>query len=382
MVPDLAQRAAFAPLLVMSIATLVGSCSPTDVAFTPANAVQATSVQAAVVAAPFVTIMPGPLGPLLALNGAPFRMIGYEAWLGTPYPPYSYCGWTASQLSSGLAEIANRSGGNTVRMWFFQDAGGPGNWQYFDAAIAEAKANNLHIIPTLINQWGQCEPQVNGIENYKTINWYEGGYKNPNDGYPLAYRDYAIAVAEHYSNEPTIAFWQLLNESEARDYTNDTCPNDAGSATAIRAFADDMVSAIHTVDTNHLINLGTQDNGYCGVQGSDYTYIYGGSIDLCEVHTYDPPSPALPALVAPKLAACLALNKPMFVGEVGFCRTLQPDGSCSTSTDPNVLAAGLQLRAHYYKRRFQAGFKRGSERHVDLAVECKPIGPDLRRLVG
>lgn len=56
----------------------------------------------------------------------------------------------------------------------------------------------------LVNHWTSCEPST----ATKPSSWYQSGYKQTNDGYPLSFRDYAIKLARHYASEPTIAFWQ------------------------------------------------------------------------------------------------------------------------------------------------------------------------------
>ena len=289
----------------------------------------------------------------LSLQGKPFTMVGYQAALGDVT---NYCGWSGADLNAAVAEMQTGSHANTVRVWFLQSAGGPGNWAPFDTFIQQAKSHGLTIIATLVNQWGDCEPNNSaGQKNYKTLSWYQGGYKTTQDGYPLAYRDYVKAVAQRYANEPAIGVWQLVNEAEARDITNNSCPDDTAAAQAIRAFADDMVDVIHSVDGNHLINLGTQDNGYCGVSGSSYQYIHAGKIDLCEVHSYEPGNQALPSPMTALIDQCKAIGKVTFLGEVGICRNVQADGSCSGNTD----ASTLQRRASLFDAKFKAGLDYG-----------------------
>ena len=283
----------------------------------------------------------------LTRNGAAFFMVGYQ---GALPDVTNYCGWTGADMLAAFPEMHTKSGANTVRLWFLQSAGGPGNWTAFDRAIAAAKANNLVIIATLVNQWGDCEPDVNGAKNYKTIAWYQTGYKQANDGYPMAYRDFAQAVVQRYANEPTIAFWQLVNESEARDPVNNTCPSESASAAAIRAFADDMAGLLHTTDPNHLVNLGTQDNGWCGVDGTNFQYVQAGGVDLCEVHSYEPGNEAMPTQVATDIALCRGINKPIFMGELGICRNVQSDGTCSGNTTSTT----LQQRATFFQQKFSA----------------------------
>ena len=63
----------------------------------------------------------------------------------------------------------------------------------------------------LVNHWDSCEP----TGGTKTAAWYQSGYKQLDNGYSLSFRTYTINLAQHYANEPTIAFWQLVNEPDA-----------------------------------------------------------------------------------------------------------------------------------------------------------------------
>ena len=319
----------------------------------PANGANAqlwTLQKAAPVASPFVRTAPSNNGPIFVKNGQPFFMKGYQTGLYRADP----CGWTQAQLYASLDRMQQGSGANTVRMWFYQYVGGPQNWAVFDDAIAQVKKRGMVAIITLVNQWGDCEPNNRANQkNYKTLGWYQSGYKQAIDGYGLSYRDYVAAVAAHFANEPAIAMYQLVNEAEARDPINNTCVDDRASANAIRAFADDMVGVIHRVDTNHLVNLGTQDNGWCGVQDDDFSFVHGGAIDVCEVHTYDAPNKPLSDVVAHKIAQCKALGKPIFMGEAGICNNIQADAT-TCSGAPN-----LSWRAGLMTRRMQANRQAG-----------------------
>ena len=292
-------------------------------------------------------------GKQLLRNGQPLRLAGYNGAL----PGLPWCGWTPQQMQDSFSEITAHSGANSVRLWFYQAAGGPGNWGNFDAAIAAAKAQGLLVIPTLVNQWGDCEPNNSAnVKNYKRVDWYQNGYKLTNDGYPLSFRNFAIAVAQHYANEPTVAFWQLVNEAEARD-VDGGCANHSATAAALRGFADDMATALHQADPHHLVNLGTAagDNWSCGVVGDDYNFVHAGAVDVCEVHSYDPANVALPAVAAQHISGCAALNKPMFMGEVGVCRNAQADGSCQGATTAQTLINRAQFVAAKWQAASAAG---------------------------
>jgi hypothetical protein len=290
----------------------------------------------------------------LVVNGQPWKFAGYNLPCAQPFT------LSTGELGSYLDDIQNNSNANTVRMWFFQSNGGPGNWAPFDNVIAALKARGMRVIPTLVNEWNACEPTTTN----KSLSWYQTGYKQTNDGYPLSFRNFATQVAAHYADEPTIAFWQLVNEAEAPN-ADGTCTESTATA-GLRSFSDDMATAIHQVDPHHLVNLGTQGTGQCGANGSaDYRNVHAGALDLCEYHDYGDAGQAMPSngvnLLKERIADCHALGKPIFVGESGIAGNVQPDGSEPACPNwPNCPAPGqltfqtLQQRATFFQAKIQA----------------------------
>jgi hypothetical protein len=291
-------------------------------------------------------------GTQLVVNGQPWRFAGYNLPCAQPFT------LTDVDLGAYLDNIQNNSSANTVRTWFFQSNGGPGNWASFDRVIAALKARGMRVIPTLVNQWTDCEPTT----SEKSLAWYQTGYKQPNDGYPLSFRDFATQVAAHYGNEPTIAFWQLVNEAEAPS-SGGGCDETAATA-ALRSFSDDMATAMHQADPRHLVNLGTQGTGQCGANGgADYRNVHAGALDLCEYHDYGAAGQAMPSngvnLLKERIADCHALGKPIFVGESGIAGNVQPDGSepaCPSWPNCTVPLTfqTLQQRATFVQAKIQA----------------------------
>jgi Tol biopolymer transport system component len=285
---------------------------------------------------PFVTKS----GPNLLVNGSPLRLVGYNwHWMGTGcLTP------TDTQIATTFAQIKTASHGNVVRTAFYQSGSNKGAYTDFDRYIAYAKAYGLYIVPLLVNHWLDCEPS----KATKPPSWYESGYKHTNDGYPLSFRDYAIKLARHYGNEPTIAFWQLVNEPDAR-------PCGSAGAHILRSFADDMITALKAVDPNHMVDLGTP--GECaGDSIPDYTTIVGGKVDLCNVwDDYGQAKIVLPSQMQQRIGACRNLNKPSFVGESGICADVIATGDCSGI----VTTATLRQRAAFFAAKLSAGFNAG-----------------------
>ena len=167
---------------------------------------------------------------------------------------------------------------------------------------AIARSHGLKVIATLGNQWGDCEDGA-----YKSATWYESGYKG-------AYRAWVREVVTRYRDDPTIAMWQLLNEAET------------SSASTLRAFAADMGGLVKSIDTNHLVSLGTIGSGQAGASGDDYKTVHDvAGIDVCEYHDYGSTA-AMPGDqwngLQRRIDQCRALGKPIFIGETGVPRSV------------------------------------------------------------
>ncbi len=82
-----------------------------------------------------------------------------------------------------------------------------------------------------------------------------------------------------------------------------------------------MARLVKSIDARHLLSLGTMGGGQCGAVYLEYQSLHAiPEIDLCEYHDY-----AVDAMpgdqwngLAFRLKQCRALNKPLFVGEVGM----------------------------------------------------------------
>ena len=279
-------------------------------------------------------------GSNLMVNGSPLRLIGYNwHWMGTGCRAP-----TNTEIDTTFSQIKTASHGNVVRTAFYQSGSNNAAYTDFDRYIAYAKKYGLDIVPMLVNHLTNCEPST----ATKTSSWYQSEYKQPNDGYPLSFRDYAIKLARHYANEPTIAFWQLVNEPDAG-------PCGAVGAQILQSFADDMTTAIKAVDPNHMVDLGVP-GGCAGDNSTDYTMIVSGQVDLCDVwHDYGQVVMPLPSQIQQRIAICRDLNKPAFAGESGICADSTANGDCSGT----VTTTTLNQRATFFDAKLSAGFTAG-----------------------
>lgn len=348
-------------LLVITIVGLIifGAGGPNAVAASKSSGSSARSTSGLVAAS----------GTRLIVKGRPWKFAGYNL----------PCANAVDLAQSGsldyyLNDIQANSSANVIRVWFFQSEGGPGNWTLFDDVINALKARGMRAIVTLANATSTCD-EPNPPHLYKTVDWYDSGYKAPYGGYPLSFRDFAAAMAQHYANNPAIAFWQLINEATAPSYDssgNIVCPDDGFSRDVLRNFSDDMTAAIQAVDPNHLVDLGTLSTGQCGFQSDyDYTYVHAGRLGLCEYHDYGEPATAMPVALAGIVNDCQSLGKPLFIGEAGIPSNVDSSGNPSVSCTPwpscspnPTTFASLQQRANFFSSKIAGANQAGLAGYV------------------
>jgi mannan endo-1,4-beta-mannosidase len=297
-------------------------------------------------------------GTELTVDGQPWKFAGYNLPCANPFD------LSASQLDYYLDDIQQNSGANVIRVWFFQSQGGPGNWTGFDRVISALSSRGMRAIVTLANSTSTCD-EPNAPTLYKTVSWYQSGYLSPYGGYSLSFHDFAVDVAAHYARNPSVAFWQLINEAQAPSYDasgNLGCPDELAARNALRTFSDSMTNAIHTVDPQHLVDLGTDSTGGCGISDdADYTYVHAGAVNLCEFHDYGEPATAMPAALAGIIDDCHSLGKPAYIGESGIPSNVGPDGTPSAGCNPwpscspyPITLQTLQQRATFFSSKIQA----------------------------
>jgi Tol biopolymer transport system component len=303
---------------------------------------------------PFVTKS----GSNLMVNGSPLRLVGYNwHWMGTGCRVP-----TDTEIATTFSQIKTASHGNVVKTAFYESGSNNGAYTDFDRYIAYAKEYGLYIVPMLVNHWTNCEPST----ATKPPSWYQSGYKQTNDGYPLSFRDYVIKLARHYANEPTIAFWQLVNEPDAG-------PCGSVGAHILRSFADDMIIALNAVDPNHLVDLGAP--GECaGDSITDYTTIVGSKVDLCNVwDDYGQAKIGLPSQMQQRIGVCQNLSKPSFVGESGICADVIATGDCSGT----VTTVTLNQRAAFFDAKLSAGFNAGLAGYIIWNKGSQSVQDDI-----
>jgi endo-1,4-beta-mannosidase len=278
-------------------------------------------------------------GTHLCLNGNTWAFYGFNM---VGMAAANNCGptQTDAQINTSLDD---QPGAEAVRVWFLEDIISHNkqttlDWSQFDRVLNLVGRHGKKVVVTLENQWGDCESS-----GYKNLAWWQSGYKALDGDGPLSYRAFVQAAVNRYKDNTTVAMWQLINEGEARNADN-SC-SEAAASTAMRAFTDDVGGLVHSLDPNHVVNLGTLSSGRCGLDGGDYKTVHASSgTDMCEHHDYGENTTLIPAALSSDLNDCNSLGKPLFVGETGI-----------KESD----AGSRQNRAGQFSAKFFAQFRAG-----------------------
>lgn len=309
-------------------------------------------------AAPTKAGFVGRNGRSLTLNGAPYRFTGVNSYqLTTDYAVNYGCGEnnTAADVDALFASLRPNS---MVRVWAFQELAWNKNtatqaFTTIDRVVAAAERANQKVILVLADQWANCG------ETFKTESWYAGGYKTVvNNGTvlgaamaKLSYWNYVQAIVSRYANSPAIGMWEPVNEPSARTYSGGPCSTTA--ATTLRSFFDAVGGEIHRLDPNHLVSSGLQGQGQCGAVSGQYQTLHESpGIDVGSVHDWWPELAPIPGDqwngMQVRINQMAAVNKPLFVGEVGMN---------ASDTVPGVMT--LTQRRDMFKAKMDAQYPAG-----------------------
>ena len=222
-------------------------------------------------------------GTNLYLDGKPWRFVGWNA--------VHMLGCTTSDRSVSDIEgyYAGPGKGMTDRVWAL-----PGSdLAKVDRIVKAAGANGSHVYFTLSDNNGACGDPG----GRKSSAWYSDGWRTTHEAW---FR----TMASRYKDNPTVAFWELVNES-------------AGDGTAVKAFNTGAAALIKSIDPNHLVGSGTMpDYAFGGPAGWTAANSAAG-VDITSVHEYDQDQVASGWLVADQKLS-VALGKPIVVGEFGI----------------------------------------------------------------
>ncbi len=277
-------------------------------------------------------------GTALRLGDAAWRAVGVNFWdmdaarvvAGDVAGCYYQHTDLDAYFDTSFRRIAAETQATAVRtfafMPFYTGGGNDPDWSSTDKLLHYARAHNVRVVPVLGTQAGICG------DVFKSPSWYHCTPAQPADCTPgyrapgpwgTSYREYVVAVAARYKDDPTIAFWQLMNEA----YVAGNDP------TALADFASDMVRAIREEagDANHLVSLGTVGgNAGTGNQLDAFRRVLDCAewcVDVASAHYYGGESlqgvPAQSTLTAEIVAD---LNEPRAIKTDVEDRSLMVDG--------------------------------------------------------
>ena len=138
----------------------------------------------------------------------------------------------------------------------------------------------------------------------------------------LSYRDWVAEVVTRYKDDPTIAFWQLMNEAEVNPGgAFGVCPPGDAPRDELIAFATDVSGLVKSIDPDHLAQPRHDRRRPVRHVGPQYKDVHAiPDIDLCEYHDYTPTRRSPATMERPRRArpAVRRAGKPLFVGETGI----------------------------------------------------------------
>jgi hypothetical protein len=237
------------------------------------------------------------VGTGLQLDGAPYRMVGFNIWqatVNTWNAPLNghvavNAGTTLQSWLAGIRATAPRV--NVIRTWFFQQFAmnaGARDWSAFDKVLSVCDAAGFKVIACLEDNWayerqGSQQPALSS-------SWFSGGYATtvlPQESKP--YRAWVAEVVARYAGDPRIAVWELVNEGNAMT----------------QGFAADVSGLIKSLDSLTPVGCGGVGGGFPGL----------ATIDLVSYHYYTDYGQT--GWQSTQQAAAAA-GKPWYIGECGF----------------------------------------------------------------
>jgi len=177
--------------------------------------------------------------------------------------------WREDYITEGDIDRLKSEGFNSIRV--------PIHWKFFDSEDAEG----FRLMDRLV-RWARKDGMYVIIDLHCAPGGQTGTNIDDSDGYPWLYRSQAAQrhtvdiwrrIAKHYSNEPNVLGYDLLNEPiphfpQLRQYNQDLEP-----------VYRKIVAAIRAVDSNHVVILG-------GAQWDSNFAVFGAPFDKNVMYTF------------------------------------------------------------------------------------------------
>jgi len=230
-------------------------------------------------------------GTQLMLNGKQIKFAGvnangmvYKQCRGNPNYP------TDAELERFFNELEHNNIHSLTRVWYLDS-----NQEHKDAlarAVTVAARHHQYLTVVLTDAAQGCGDPITHDSTF-----YSTGYKG-------AYWTHLDEAVNAYKDNPTVAIWEIANEGNGGNNVN---------------FYLDTAARIKSIDPNVLVNTGSMP-AYAFSSQAVYESAHSGpNIDFVSVHEYDAATGESGWATGAGRTVAGHLNKPIIVGEDGFC---------------------------------------------------------------
>ena len=295
--------AAWCLLLVVGLG--LGACSTAAPQPGPGPAPEPSPI--AMGADPMVPI--GVQGDRVVRGGQPWWFVGYNSfvWSGNCGNPDEHM--SAEDVDRWFASMRH-DGHGAVRLFFFA------GWDVarLDAAVASARRHHVYLMITLGDARADCG------ERAKDASWFADAAAR------AEYQSHLTMLLQRYRGDPTIAWFEYLNEPDGADG-------------ALRPFYDEMGAVAEGIDPTRLFSSGTLAPYAVGGADEFRTITESPGVDVASLHEYD--EDEVESNHGPETREASA-GKPVLVGEFGI--TAGP--SCPVDFDERARRVDAKVTAY------------------------------------
>lgn len=170
-----------------------------------------------------------------------------------------------SSIASLMIKDAYEEGFQVIRFWAFE----PVDYNKLKEICDQAEFYKLKLIPVLADTWGY-------LQDYKIDkDWYKEGFKSN-------YLSYVKDITRYFKNRNEIMLWELINEPASESFSD------------IYNFVKVISETVRTIDPDHLLSLGTIGgigdkfgNQFSRFNVSNFKNLYSlKTLDAISIHDY------------------------------------------------------------------------------------------------
>ncbi len=285
-------------------------------------------------------------GNQLVLNGESYKFIGADV--------HSIGKASDDEIRRILNYLSNTCGANAIRIWGFKNTFGIGGIGNVRRVLDIGAGYNVKFIIAL-EDFPYGPPESNPRE------WFTNGYRTE-------YKPYVQQIVNEFRNRQEILAWEIMNEPH--------CKGDEACVSAFYAFVDDIAKTIKSIDTNHIVSIGTMGLNHVGerISNGEYQNIHSiPEVGIASGH-YNDEDATQKNYMYSDIGIADSIGKPFYIGE-SWIKGHGPgdQGSCTSSGCTNVCGTTeLQNRAQRYSNEMNDMFSRGADGY--LIWQYSPVG--------